>query len=775
MRGLQERIFLTDDTPRSDEMSAKFGAFKGLCEGVAKRGWSDVLGNFCAVPRSCATWEMFFTDDKDGVTGGRALFDEGLLDENNFQGWMLTPSNEADTLPWEIISEGLASGDVPDGALLSFASRPDPVARRWSRATVRRRVGAMLAERGLLRKETLLRLLRKHAATDLAPFLASAGVVEGDVDFPDDVLDMRDKDGTTVAMALAGVGMLPDERFAGRLDSKNGQGDTLLHFAARSGRFPSLPAICRAASMKNDGRVTPREELLLRGLRDGTLSDGEKEELREALLRPLGKRETDTLGFRVLANDLRTAKLLPPEALVRILTGNNVDEDGERPFDGFLAHEHREGFGGILSEELLNAACEAPDVFGETGRTFGEVFLLHAYAQSRFEGVYINPVCLLDGEGNVPAGLTEKTLATGADRGLPLAAVAAEILPLPPLSRELLSTRIGERGARFLGLEHPCALAHFLASRGVFQPAMAEMLEERDDGGKPLACVAARSGCLPESLLSKDVLPLRNGAGETVASLLALRGELPLEFVDDETLGFAGDALRKRYGEETVGRAAASHRPFADVEAAVDALSCALDVDDERCVRAAGYLREALGVESEPVVREALGRIADVDTAKRIVRRAAERDRRRENPRFAPAVEMLGSAGLSVEDLVFGDGRTAKGLLATVLSEDNREEKASEREVLVEALRVVSLLEHGGYEGDELNTWNLRPFFIKPLDKMSPEGFHYPLLLAVHAESERDSKRALRREIRKVAEQEERLWETRAADECHPFMDEPWL
>lgn len=60
---------------------------------------------------------------------------------------------------------------------------------------------------------------------------------------------------------------------------------------------------------------------------------------------------------------------------------------------------------------------------------------------------------------------------------------------------------------------------------------------------------------------------------------------------------------------------------------------------------------------------------------------------------------MLESAGVSAEELVIGDGRTTKGLLATVLSEDDREENSSEREVLVEALRIVSLLEHGGYEG----------------------------------------------------------------------------
>lgn len=767
MKKPEERIFLTDDTRNEDGMSAMVGVFRNACVNEVPESWRELFENCCAVPGSCIGEKMFFKVDKKGVTGGRALFEEGLLDKSNFQGWMLKPSKNDDALPYDILSDGIVPdvvpGDVPDDVLLSFASCPAPHVRRWSRLTCDRRVGAMLAGKGLLPKETLLRLLREHAATDLAPFLASAGVDMKDVDFPDEVLDRRDEDGTTVAMALAGVGMLPEEKFEGRLDSINLQGDTLLHFAARSGRFPERFATDESASRRNMKWATPRDETLLHGLRAGTLSDGEKTELREALLRPLGNRETHTLGFRLLQDDLRTAKLLPPDVLVRILMGKGPDEEGEIPLDDFLEREHSEGFGGILSEELLNARCEAPDAFGETGRTFGEVLFLHIKRRSK--SAYINPVRLLDGEGNVPAGLTERTLAAGADRGLPLAAAVSEILPLPLLSDELLSSRLGESASRFFKLESPCTLAHFLTSRGVFQPAMAEMLEEPNDGGTPLACVAAKSGCLPESLLSGDVLRLRGGDGETVASLLARRGELPLEFVDGETPGFAGDALRKLYGDETVEREAASRRSFESVEAAENALSRSLDVDDERCVLAVGYLRKALGGKSEPVVREALGRIADVDTAKRVVLLTVERDRRRDNPRFAPAVEMLEKTGVSVEDLVIGDGRAAKELLATVLSEDNREEKSSEREVLVEALRIVSLMEHGEYEGYVKEKWNLRSFFLKPLKGMSPEDFHDPLVLAVDAESERDAKRLLRTEVRKVAERKRREWESGAGFE----------
>ena len=194
----------------------------------------------------------------------------------------------------------------------------------------------------------------------------------------------------------------------------------------------------------------------------GTLSDEEKAELRVAAA-SLGNRETHTLGFRLLDDDLRTAKLLPPDVLVRILMGKGPDEEGEIPLDDFLEREHSEGFGGILSEELLNAPCETPDVFGETGRTFGEVFFLHAYAQSRYNGVYINPVRLLDGEGNIPSGLTERTLVAGADRGLPLAAGFRRFCRSRSFPASC-SRRTPEVRITFFKLESPCTLAQLLAS-----------------------------------------------------------------------------------------------------------------------------------------------------------------------------------------------------------------------------------------------------------------------------------------------------------------------
>jgi hypothetical protein len=753
-------------------MEEKTIVMTNVFAGKPPKSWEEELKHFCALPSSCITEKMFFAEDSEEVTGGRALFDNGLLDKNNIRGWMLKPVGNNDKLPYEILQDGLVPEHINDDILLSVISCPAKNAKRFSKLTRRRTVASVLAEKQLLSKETALRLLGAYAATDIAPFLDECGVTLKDTALLDEVLNTQNCNGTTVAMALAGVGMLPEEKFDDYLGVMNNNGNTLLHFAACFGSLPKRFTSDEMMSCRNEIGFSVREELLLSKLRSDNLGAEEETELREALLRPLGSWGIDTLGLLVLSNDLGTAKLLPTDIIVQILAGRESDGDDRMPFQQFLNTPHHQGFGEILTEEVLNSECEASDCFGNKGRTFGEVFFLHIYNIEHNGFFFFNPTCLLNSSGNIPSGLTEKTLMLGADRKLPLAAVVSEMLPLPPLSREILSLRLGEQAIEFLRLDHPSLLAHFLASRGKFHEAMADMLPEEDDIGNSLAFVAAKALCLPDNLLTKDVLLMKGADGKTVASVLALSGKLPEEFMDDEIVELVKEDLLKYYDKERLSRIVASHRSFENVEEAADAVALVQDIDDERYLRAVSYLEKTLGEESSTVLREALRKIVDIEAAKRIVLRTVERDRNHENPKFVPAVEMLGKHQIQIENFLLEDKKAILGYFDEILASSHEngscentfpcdDGEPSPAEVTLEALRIVSILEYNNYKREGVDPETLRSFILKPIKALFNIQTSMHMVLSVSDKGEADAKRYLRESVRKLAEQSRREWESR--------------